>query len=371
MKNPRLLLPEVLYALPGYELSIYFQNVVTTVDPASFAFEVKCEKGRCDSQRWRWTPEEKDTGTHSLTLSVWTGEGLAAESSCQIIVSPRDAGKNRSLTILQIGASCMAAAGHGDHLWSRFREPDNPHLTMLGSHGPGYKQKTADGPANEAYGGWSWSTFFTKECSDELDNDGLHPKRPYDVRSPFLFRRNGKDEFDFSAYLDTVCEGKRPQVIYFELGVNNVFMAKSDEELHCIWEEKLFPYMKRMFEEAKKAVPDALFAMELIPRGNWSQDAFGSNYACSQTRRRWLLNYEFLTKKYMQYAPVFPYFLIPEYPGMEGDVNYPKTEEGVYGECMQKVSRASNALHPTPEGYKQWADSEYFFLKYLLANHIK
>lgn len=370
MKDPHLLLPEILYALPGYELNIYFQNVITSIDPASYAFEVECKKGRCDALRWRWIPENEDVGEHFLTLSVWTDEGKVAESSCKIIVSPRDAGKGKNLTILQIGASTMAAAGHGDLLLARFQEPDNPHLEMLGSHAPGYKQKIPGGPANEAYGGWTWGTFFTKTKTDLLDNDGLHPKRPYDVRSPFLFNREGKDEFDFQAYLDTVCEGKKPQVVYFGLGVNNIFLAKSDEEFEKIWQEKIFPYMKRMLEEAKNALPDAVFGVELIPRGSWSQDAFGCNYGCSQSRRRWLINAELIEKKYMEYAGKFGYFVIPEYPNMDGDVNYPKVEESVYEGWGEKVSRSANGIHPAPEGYRQWADSEYFFLKYLLANHL-
>lgn len=91
MFDPKLLLPEKLYALPGFEINIYFQNVVTVINPANFAFDVECEKGRCDALRWRWTPDETDVGEHKLKLSVWSDEGLLAEAETTVIVSPRNA----------------------------------------------------------------------------------------------------------------------------------------------------------------------------------------------------------------------------------------------------------------------------------------
>ena len=242
---------------------------------------------------------------------------------------------------------------------------------MLGSHGPGYAPVEPGGPANEAYGGWSWRTFFEKERSSQLDNDGLHPKRPHDVPSPFLFDRNGKKEFDFQAYLSTVCGGARPDVIYFELGVNGLFLAHNDEEFETIWERDVYPFMVRMFREIRTVLPQVIFGVELIPRGNWSQDAFGKSYGCLQSRRRWLLNADLLYRKYISLSREFGYLLIPEFNNCDGEVNYPVEEEPVYAASPVQVKRSSNALHATPEGYSQWADSEYFFLKYLLAKSFR
>ena len=367
MFDPKLLLPERIYALPGLEINIYFQNVVTVINPANFAFDVECEKGRCDAIRWRWIPEDADVGEHKLKLSVWSDEGLLAEAETCLIVSPRNAGEGTTLTILQIGASCMAAAGHGNQLHARFQLPGNPKLVMLGSHAPGYGPVVPGGPANEAYGGWNWRTFFEKESSSDLDNDGLHPKRPYDVPSPFLFDRNGKKEFDFQAYLDTVCHGARPDVVYFELGVNGIFLAKTDEEFEEIFARDVYPYMSRMLKAARAALPDAVLGVELLPKGSWSQDAFGKNYGCLQSRRRWLLNSDLLNRKYIALARELDYLILPEYHNCDGSANYPVQEEPVYASSSVTVKRAANALHATPEGYGQWADCEYFFLKYLLA----
>jgi hypothetical protein len=190
------------------------------------------------------------------------------------------------------------------------------------------------------------------------------------VPSPFLFDRNGKKEFDFQAYLDTVCKGVKPDVVYFELGVNGMFLDRTDEAFYKSWEEKILPWMTKMIAAVRAALPDAVLGVELIPKGSWSQDAFGKNYGCAQSRRRWLINADLLTRKYMEYAPKLGYMLIPSYHNCDGTVNYPSVEEPVFADSPVLTERASNALHAREDGYGQWADCEYFFLKYLLARKL-
>ena len=369
--DPKLLLPKKIYALPGSEINIYFQNIITVINPANYAFDISCKKGRCDSKRWRWTPTDQDTGTYPMKVSVWSDEGLLAEAEAEIIVSPRDAGKGKKINFLYIGASCTVSPGHADELFERFQRPENPTVTMLGSRAPGYKDAIPGGPAIEAYGGWSWRTYFQKEKTDELDNDGLHPRRPYDVPSPFLFDKNGKKEFDAKAYIDTICHGNKPDILFFELGVNDVFCAKSDEEIETIWQTEMYPYMKKMFAAFREINPDTIFGVVLLPTGSWSQDAFGKSYGCGYTRRRWTLNADLLSRKYIQHEKEFGYEVIPAYINNDGENNYPSVEEPAYAGSSVMVKVADNAIHPMVSGYKQWADSEYFFLKYLMANHFK
>ena len=370
-KDVRLLLPEVLYAVEGVEFNIYFANITTAIRPENYAFEVEFPFGRCDAKRFRWIPEKEQIGTHTLHLSVWDDSGCVAQGAVSIIVSPADAGEGSTLTILQVGASCMAADGHGNALHRRFQSPGNPRFTMLGSHAPGYKPRVEGGPANEAYGGWSWRTFFDKIKSSQLSNDGLHPARPYDVPSPFLVLRDGKYEFDFAHYLEKVCNNVKPDVIYAELGVNGVFAVKSDEEFEEKWSQNLYPYMKKMFEEFRRVLPDVILGVELIPKGAATQDAFGKSYGCMQSRRRWMRNAELLNQKYTECAREMDYYLIPEYHNFDTEQNYPVREEFIHERTQQKTFRQCNALHPTVAGYEQWADCEYAFLKYLLSRREK
>ena len=366
MINPHLDLPAKLYAVPGFEISVYFQNIVRVINPANYAFDVKCAKGRCDALRWRWTPQDGDVGSHKLGISVWSDEGELAYGETEVVVSPRNAGAGQTVNYLAIGASCAVAAGHGEALFARFQSENDPHFNMLGSHAPGYGPVTPGGPAVEAFGGWTWQTFFVKTKTEQLSNDGLHPARPYDVPSPFLFLKNGAFEFDFKAYLEKYCNGVRPDVVTFELGVNSVFRCQTDEEFDAIVRSEVTPCMEKMFQHIRQEVPDVIFGIDLIPTGSWSQDAFGNNYQCDYTRRRWLRNAELLRAYYTKEQERLGFSVIPCYVNNDGDANYPKVLEPRFAGSRELVERASNAVHPTPEGFVQWADSEYFWIKSLL-----
>ena len=363
--NIGLLMPKVIHAVVGCEINIYFKNIVTVINPEGLAFEVDFPVGRTDTARWHWIPAPEEAGEHHLLLSVWNDDGKVAESESLVVVSPADAGAGKELTLLEIGASCTVGEGHGNALWQRFQAAGNPRLTMLGSHAPGYKAVQPGGPANEAYGGWNWRTFFEKTQSSNLDNDGLHPARPYDVPSPFLFKRGDSFVFDFAAYLEKYCGGKKPDAVMFELGVNGFFGCKSDEEARWYLDNHILPFMKRMFNEIRHVAPNVRFGMELIPTGSLSQDAFGACYGTQFSRRRWLLNAYILHKCYMDLAESLDFDLVPAYINFDCALNYPRKYVPAFDGSETMVEIVTNSLHPTVEGYRQWADSEYFWLKYI------
>ena len=37
----KLQLPKIIYAVPGIECNLYFENIFLTINPSNFAFEVK------------------------------------------------------------------------------------------------------------------------------------------------------------------------------------------------------------------------------------------------------------------------------------------------------------------------------------------
>ena len=43
-ENVKLLLPERIYAVPGVEINVYFQNIVTVINPDNYVFDVDCKK---------------------------------------------------------------------------------------------------------------------------------------------------------------------------------------------------------------------------------------------------------------------------------------------------------------------------------------
>ena len=369
-KGPRLVVPPRIYGVSGCETSIYYRNLTSVINPANYAFEVECEKGRMDEERWRWTPSCDECGTFPIRISMWSDQGLEAEARTEIVVSPADAGTGGKCAFLYVGASCTVAKGHPEALQERFLRPGNPVVTMLGSQAPGYGKPQPGGPAVEAYGGWSWSSFFLRDRVEFIENaDGLHPRRPYDVPSPFLFRKNGETRFDFPQYIETVCHGVIPDCILFELGVNGVFQCRSDAECEKLLSERIALYMRKMLTAFKEVAPDACYGVELIPVGSWSQDGFGANYGCQQSRRRWLLNAEMMNLFYLAHAEEWGYECVPAYLNVDGSSNYPTKMEPRFAGSDEMVARVCNALHPAQFG--QWADMEYYWMKNYWASRLK
>ena len=78
-----LFLPEVIYAVPGVEMNVYFDNLIQATNSANYVFDVNCPKGRNDHLRWRFLPTEKDLGTYDWEVRVFGQHGLLAQGKLQ------------------------------------------------------------------------------------------------------------------------------------------------------------------------------------------------------------------------------------------------------------------------------------------------
>ena len=115
-ENVRLLIPEKIYAVPGVETNVYFDNVVTVINPANYAFDVDCQKGRNDLKRWRFTPGKNDVGTYKWSIRVINMDGVVAQAESELIVLPFDAGAKKKLTLFMVGASQTSAGHYADRV---------------------------------------------------------------------------------------------------------------------------------------------------------------------------------------------------------------------------------------------------------------
>src|SRR5690606_27169076 len=88
----RLVMPHTIYAVAGVESNLYFENVVLAINPANYAFDVECEKGRQEFERWTFTPAAEDTGTYPFTLQIRDqSNAVIAEGTTSVVVLPADA----------------------------------------------------------------------------------------------------------------------------------------------------------------------------------------------------------------------------------------------------------------------------------------
>ncbi len=347
-----LFLPEVIYAVPGVEMNVYFDNLIQATNSANYVFDVNCPKGRNDQLRWRFMPTEKDIGTYDWQVRVFGQKGLLAQGSCKLVVSPLNAVENRPLSILVVGDSLTAATAYPTRIFALSKDPGKLALKMIGSRGNGPERSgTPGGVAHEGYGGWTWNSFATGKTSKFLqfpEGDNTKP-----------------GTLNFQAFLDQYNDGKAPDVITVMLGINDIFGAQDENIDSRI--EAILKSMDILLAEFRKAAPQALIGVALIPPGAGSQDAFGANYTCGQTRWQYTKNQRrynaALTAKFQAANPL-SISLVPVCINLDCLNNYPQITSEVNQGNPAQISRLNNGVHPSTAGYNQIGDT---FFSWLMA----
>ncbi len=354
----RLTLPPDIYAVPGHEVNIYFDNIVLCPDSDDLVFDVDCNRGRQDEKRWRYTPDGSTIGQFSLAIRVLTPDmELIDEASTMIHVSPADAGAGEEISLLIVGDSLTNATYYPREVYKLMQGESNPALTMVGSHAGGGKNPT-DGVAHEGYGGWRWSTFCTRWSDDD----------PYRGKSKFLREIDGEPTLDFQRYLDTYNDGEAPDFITVLLGCNDTFSATEEDIEERI--DDMFGWADKLLAEFQSVAPDTQIGILLLVPPSASQDAFGRNYKCRQTRWQYRRNQHRVVERQLEKfgdSADDNIFIVPANVNLDCEHNYPAREEPVNARNDTKIQRASNGVHPAPEGYYQIADSIYYWLKYRLS----
>ena len=358
-ENVSLLIPEKIYAVPGVETNVYFNNVVTVINPDNYVFDVDCSKGRNDLKRWRFTPQKSDTGTYKWSIRVIGMNGVLARAEAELVVLPYDAGAQKDITMFLVGASQTSAGHYADRLVSLMERPGNPKFKTIGSKGRAGK--------HEGYGGWHWKSFLTRwGYANSKKMDGMHPERPVGFNSPFLFPdKNGKGVFDLQKYLDKHNNGKAPDVVSFQLGLNNILLA-NENNIEQVTEKSLESMVELIgkFKQLKPAPEILIF--QHIPGAN--QDAFGANYDCKLTSWQYRKNLDIYNRALQKKAKELNIHVVPIYMNIDTENNMKYLKQPVNLDNKQMILRANNGVHPAKAGYHQMGDTLYCYVKAVLHN---
>ena len=351
----RLILPPLIPAVPGVEANIYFENVIIAVNPANYVFDVDCEKGMNQSERWTFTPTAEEAGSYALKLRVIDGNNaVIAEADTTIQVLPAGTGKDKAVTLMAIGDSLTHASIYTQTLLERCAEPDTPELTLVGSHAPKEDPKNR----HEGYGGWTAERFATRYTGATRD-------KPFsEWGSPFLYK-NGENppELEFSRYCAENNGGAAPNFVTIFLGCNDVFGAKDDNLESTI--DGIFQHMDvliGMIHALDSTTRIGLIAP--VPPAP-DQDSFGISYKNGQTRWQYLKNQHRLLERMNEtYGghEAEGLSLIPAYVNLDCHRNYPSGDVPANARTEVKVPRIYDSVHPNASGYQQIGDSIYGWL---------
>ena len=349
--NPlRMILPPDIWTVPGHEISIYFDNVLLHPHIQELCIDVECNRGRQDADRWRYVPKPEDVGQFGLTIRVTDAQMKPlGEATTMIHVTPADAAADKEVSILVVGDSLTANGVYATELFNLCQGEGNPKLKMLGT----IKGRT-EGAAHQGYGGWTWSRF----CTHWTDGDD------YRARSPFMRLEGDKPVLDFQAYCDAQNDGQGPDFITVLLGCNDTFGSTEEtieERIHT-----MFGYADTLIAEFHRVRPDTQIGILLLVPPSASQDAFGSNYKCSQTRWQYRRNVQRVVERQLEKFAGREnenLFIVPANVNLDCANNYPARNEVINSRNDTEISRASNGVHPATAGYLQIADSIYYWLK--------
>lgn len=354
----RLLLPTTVYAVPGVEMNIYFDNVVLMVNPRNVVFDVTCRRGAQQSERWTFTPTEKDVGSHPLRIEVLDQTNtVIARADTAVRVSQAFAGAGKPIRGLAIGDSLTNASAYTQQLVDLCAAEGNPLLTLIGTRGRGEKNR------HEGYGGWTAERFATKYTGTA--RGGAYKE----CGSPFIYKDGDEDpKLDFPRFCKEYNEGKPLDFVTILLGCNDTFSSTDDTIEERI--DRMFTHyetlVKMIQDHSKDTIIGALF---LVPPAA-TQDAFGANYRCSQTRWQYKRNQHRVVERMMaQFGgrEEGNLFLLPSHVNLDCVNNYPKKTAPWNVRTSVETTRLNNGVHPAVEGYKQIGDTIYSWLKAVLT----
>ena len=336
------LLPPIIYATVGVPAIVNFENSILGSGLTQLVFKVECMVGSASAAQWHYTPRAEDVGVHAFTLSVFSAAGKKlAGASCWLHVSSPAKALVSPINLLLIGASQTMATHYPNRVAVLLDQyPGKGNWRMLGTH----RTKNAlPGVAHEGYGGKSWQ-WFASNYEDKPDGDYL--KRS----SPFVFLLEGRPCLDLDRYFKECNAGIKPDAIVFLIGINDVFSASADpDNLAEQKYQELFVNAEKLLMEFRRACPQAVFGLGLIPAPNRRSGAFEHDYKNKYTRAGWLPVWRELIKRqilFAQSAASQGAEIVPLHLCLDPEKDYPE----------------NNALHPKPEGYAKMGDVVYAWL---------
>lgn len=359
----RLLLPPSIPALAGLETNIYFDNTSLLLDPAAVLPDVTAAKGAQQAQRWTWTPKPEEAGDHPLTLELRDGDNrIAARASTTVRVRPRAvaAKPDRPVSLLIIGDSLTAASVYSQQIVDLAGEDGLP-LKLIGTRGP-WAEAGEPPTANrhEGYGGWTAERFATVFT-------GIARGGPYrQCGSPFLYQDAGEEKprLDFGRYCAEFYGGAPPDFVTLLLGCNDTFSATDETIEERI--DTMFRHYETLLAMIRGHHPGTRIGAILPMPPAATQDAFGANYGSGQTRWQYRRNQHRMLERMLETLggrEAENLFLVPAWLNLDPWQGFPAATVPAHARSGASVTRQSNGVHPSADGYRQIGDAVYAWLR--------
>lgn len=358
----RCILPAHLYAVPGVEANVYFDNIILHPHSELLLWDVDCPIGTQQEERWTCVPTPEQVGAYTLTIKVLSPEmQVLHQAQTTVHVIDPAAGAPRPLTMLCVGDSLTNASAYTKRLLELFAADPALEVKLIGENG-----SPDTGNVHEGYGGWTCRSFV-ENWDPEAEWKEINGTRRR-VRSPFLFLVDGAPKLDFQRYLERNNGGAPPDFITILLGCNDTFAADETNIEERI--DAMFGALQTLLNEFRRVAPQAQIGVLYPVPPARSQDAFGANYRCGQTRWQYRRNQHRVIEREAETfggREADNIFLVPAFVGLDSVWGFPAVMTQPNAHATESVRRMSNGVHPATSGYYQIGDAIYCWVKSRLA----
>ena len=189
-------------------------------------------------------------------------------------------GEGKALRLLIVGDSLTHATFYPNRIDELCSQSGNPQLTMIGTH-------SFLGPAGRRARRLQWLDVV---AFPDHDSPGTHSHGTPD-KSPFLYvEAGGEPKLDIARYPRETSPAGPPDLVIFELGINDVFCQPKKDDIFVPGEDFILPRVEELTTAFRQAAPHAALAIWLTQPVNATQESFNSyrgvvDYACLDARK--------------------------------------------------------------------------------------
>lgn len=362
----RLVLPKVIYAAPGIESNIYFDNVVLVVNPANYVFDVTCNKGYQYDDRWTYVPEVSDVGDHPITIEVRDeANTVIARAHSVIRVASSESGRGRAVTLLAIGDSHLQKDVYLQHVLELSKSDAKVNLTLVGSRGRSNKPPS-DELRHEGYNGWTAEAFATRVRTK--GRTGFYV--PAETTSPFIYLDEaGKPHLDFKQYCNDLNGGKPVDFVIIQLGGNDIWYG-TDETIDTLI-TRIFTFYDQLVSMIHDYSKETKIGIVMLDPLSRSQHGY-RNYRGERKKTRWGYRrhqQRMVERELEKYGgrEAENIYLIPVQLSLDCVHGFPTQAYPRNARMPVEEQRVLDGAHMTPEGYRQFGDPIFAWLKNCLT----
>jgi hypothetical protein len=152
------------------------------------------------------------------------------------------------------------------------------------------------------------------------------------------------------------------------LGANDMLGSKDETVETSI--DTMFKHYDMLVDMIRRVRHDTKIGVLLVLPPAATQDAFGANYQCGQTRWKYKRNQQRLVERMMQNygnREAEDIYLVPTNVNLDCANNYPAVKAPLNDRTKIEGVRLNNGVHPETEGYRQVGDTIFCWMKAQLA----